>query len=910
MDKRYEVFCLADRYFYETPDRIATRSNGGEAAQELYETARRPVPDGWLTQRSGDWLHVQPTGGEMLLQGWKIHVSACLDNADAIAAKLWDYCVPRRIPFKFVPSKHLLYLRNSKYAKRDNSGKFATLYPNGEKQLRDILEELHPLVAGEPGPYILTDLRWHEGPLFVRYGAFAVRHCDDGKGALVGAIEDPEGRLVPDRRDPSFSLPDWVTLPEFLAPHLAARNTTTVADLPYRITGAMHFSNGGGVYDATDTRTGERVVLKEGRPHAGLAADGADAVARLERERAALERLSGLGVAPEVRDWFTLGDHRFLVMERLPGRPLNSFFAERHPLLAVDPDPDAVSAFTRWALTVYGAVERAVDALHGRGLVFNDLHMFNIMVDPDEESVRLLDFEAAAYLGDDPDAGADVRQIVAHPGFVAPPDRTGFGIDRYALACLRLALFLPMTTLLAVDRGKAAHLAEVAAEQFPEIPADFLAEAVAEIERGGPTDGGDAVTPVPPAPDAAEAGAGTAAPDAGRDDRVRADDWPRSRDAMVRAILASATPERDDRLFPGDVSQFAPAGGLCLAYGAAGVLYALAETGAARYPEGEEWLLRGAGAPPTASPLGLYDGLLGVAFVLHRLGHHQIALDLVDRSLGERWERLPAHLFGGLAGVGLVYDELAAADGDGSLDKKAARATELAAQRLDEPPPAPGRKCAGLLYGASGSALLFLRRYERTGDRDLLDLAARALRRDLDLCVTGRDGSLMVDEKVRAMPYLGEGSVGIAAVLDDYLAHRPDEDFARAREQILIAARLRYYAQPGLFHGRAGMVWNLARTAPPGATDPGLAAQVRHMDWYAMPYRDGLAFPGNQMMRLSMDLVTGTAGCLLALGSATRHRVGAADGTTHEEGPPPGAGGPEGAPTARLPFLPPPPVRP
>jgi hypothetical protein len=35
-----------------------------------------------------------------------------------------------------------------------------------------------------------------------------------------------------------------------------------------------------------------------------------------------------------------------------------------------------------------------------------------------------------------------------------------------------------------------------------------------------------------------------------------------------------------------------------------------------------------------------------------------------------------------------------------------------------------------------------------------------------------------------------------------------------------------------------------------------------------MSYRGHLAFPGNQLLRLSMDLATGTAGVLLALGAA------------------------------------------
>ncbi|GAA3309334.1 hypothetical protein GCM10020295_73750 [Streptomyces cinereospinus] len=234
------------------------------------------------------------------------------------------------------------------------------------------------------------------------------------------------------------------------------------------------------MYVGTDTRDGRKVVLKEGRPHAGLAADGADAIARLEREKDALERVAGTGVVPEVRDWFTLGDHRFLVMDFVEGRPLNSFFAERHPLLGPDPDPRAVADYTAWALRVHGAVERAVQAVHARGIVFNDLHVFNIMVGPDEETVHLIDFEAAAPVSE------NGRQVVAHPGFFAPPDRRGADVDRYALACLRLALFLPITTLFVVDRGKAAHLADVIAEQFPDVPRAFLDEAVAEITRGPP----------------------------------------------------------------------------------------------------------------------------------------------------------------------------------------------------------------------------------------------------------------------------------------------------------------------------------------------------------------------------------------------------------------------------------------
>lgn len=860
MDKRYEVYCLADRYFYETPDRLSVA--GGPGAPAQFGTAARQVPRGWRSTREGDWLTFIPVDDDGQArpapqQGWKIHVSATLENADRVAAHVWDHCVPRGVPFKFIAGRHLLHLRNSKYAGRDGSGKFATLYPADEDQLHAILHELGRTLEGVEGPYILTDLRWREGPLYVRYGAFTRRMCVNERGSLVPAIEDDQGRLVPDSRDPAFKIPAWVTLPPFLEPQLAARNNTTTTDLPYRMEKALHFSNGGGVYAGTDTRDGRKVVLKEGRPHAGLASDGADAVARLERERDALGKLAGLGVAPEVRDWFELGGHRFMVMDFLEGRTLNSFFAERHPLLVGEPDADAVAEYTAWALRMHAAVEEAVAAVHERGVVFNDLHMFNIMVAPDERSVSLLDFETATSVGE------GGRQVVAHPGFMAPADREGVDVDRYALACLRLALFLPVTTLLAIDRGKAAHLARVIAAEFPDVPAEFLAEAVAEIERGGQAQAsggrgaGQAV-----GGHGGQVPAGQAAP------LVDVADWPHSRDSMVKAIIASATPERDDRLFPGDIAQFADSGGLGLAHGAAGVLLALAEGGGERYEEGERWLLKHTEPAPPGTPLGLHHGLAGIAHVLDRLGHRTRALDLMELVLRENWQRLPSDLDGGLAGLGLALDALAHSTGEEQLAQHALRSAELLGERLTAETPPKGRQRAGLLHGDTGAALLFLRLHERGGDPALLDLAARALRADLARCVARPDGSIAVDEGWRTMPYLGEGSVGIGMVLDDYLTQRDDAGFEAARPGILAAARSRFCVQPGLFQGRAGLLLHLNRSTAPGITPEDVAAQIEGLGWFAMPYAGQLAFPGNQMLRLSMDLHTGTAGCLLALAAA------------------------------------------
>jgi hypothetical protein len=145
-----------------------------------------------------------------------------------------------------------------------------------------------------------------------------------------------------------------------------------------------------------------------------------------------------------------------------------------------------------------------------------------------------------------------------------------------------------------------------------------------------------------------------------------------------------------------------------------------------------------------------------------------------------------------------------------------------------------------------------------------------ALRQDLRRCVRTSYGTLNVDEGWRRMPYLADGSVGIGFALDHYLAYRDDEQFAEASALIRPAAAGHFYAQAGLFYGRAGMLLYLSRAHPAGTAseDPVVASHVRRLGWHAVGYKGHLAFPGDQLLRLSMDLATGSAGVLLALGAA------------------------------------------
>jgi hypothetical protein len=495
--------------------------------------------------------------------------------------------------------------------------------------------------------------------------------------------------------------------------------------------------------------------------------------------------------------------------------------------------------------------------MHERGVIFNDLHMFNIMVRPDD-TVAFIDFEAAS------DIGEGRRLTVGNPGFAAPRDRTGFDVDAYSLACLRLAMFMPLTTLLALDRSKAAQLAEVIAEHFP-VPGEFLDQAVKEITRTGNA-GNAHGTASAGAPTQASPPPGTAAPAAPATGTLAqaapAPEWPRPAADLVTAIRASATPAREDRLFPGDIEQFrVPGGGIGFAHGAAGVLYALSEAAGVRVPEYEEWLITRAADPAKGTRLGMYDGLAGVAYTLARLGHLDAAVRAADMCLGEKWERLSHDLYGGLAGWSLAMLDVGEAAGESALVDAALRAAEIVADSSGE----QRRGDAGLLRGASGKALLFIRLYERTPDPAYLDAAEKAISADLDRCVTNRNGALQVSDGWRMLPYLNKGSAGIGMVIDRFLAYRDNPAFAGAADRLRIAAFSGYYAQAGLFNGRAGMILYLAAR---DRHDPHIDTHIRRMAWHAVPYQGGLAFAGDMLFRLSMDLGTGTAGVLLGLAAA------------------------------------------
>ncbi|WP_414170047.1 class III lanthionine synthetase LanKC [Streptoverticillium reticulum] len=820
----------ADPLFADSPDRV-------EDATTRFARADRPAPPGWRRAERGGWVSLQHTGARLPPQGWKIHASATAEEAPRVVDAVWEYCVERGIGFKFLRSSTLLALVNSKRAPRSAGGKLITIYPRCEELLERTLRELSSLLRGVKGPYILSDLRWHEGPLYVRYGGFAPRFCFSRDGDYVPAVVRPDGEPVPDVRGASFRVPPWAGVPPFVADRIRASRRGPGTRLPYRVEKALRFSNSGGVYRAVDPGTGRAVVLREARPYTAVDDRGGDAVARLGREHAVLQRLAGLDCVPRVLGRTVHWEHHFLAVEFVEGEPLLEAVARRHPLFRPDHDPAERAAYAAWARGVLDRIGAAVAALHARGVVFGDLQPGNVLVRPDG-SVCLVDFEAAFGVGE------DVAPAMGTPGFVAPWARSGTAVDAYGLACLRLAVFCPLTELMRFDPRKPGQLIRLVEERFP-VPPAFAARLREELAP----------------PPGATVEPAVAWPPGGREEAL----WGPVLDSLCEAVLRSATPEREDRLFPGDVRQF-DGQETGLAYGAAGVLHALHVTGYSTRPEfagHADWLVRAAERAQWPRP-GLYDGLAGVAHVLGESGRVQDARAVLERLAAFDLRGCGTGLFGGLAGIALAF--LHAGDAE-----TAVRLGDRVARSLDGDGDGGGGghdvAAPGLMRGWSGPALLFVRLFAGTGEERWLRCAETALARDIARCGAPRGRYVQVKDGQRWVSGLGAGSAGIGVVLQEFLRQRPDPHFARLRDRIRDGLGTELLLSPGLFTGHAGLLYALAHLDGPQELRD---VQLRGLGVHAVPYEGELAFAMDGLLRLSMDLATGTAGVLLAVQAAVR----------------------------------------
>lgn len=340
-------------------------------------------------------------------------------------------------------------------------------------------------------------------------------------------------------------------------------------------------------------------------------------------------------------------------------------------------------------------------------------------------------------------------------------------------------------------------------------------------------------------------------------------DYPDLLAEVGQAILATATPERKDRLFPDSVALMAggpggAAGPVSFGHGAAGVLWSLAEV--AEVPdELVDWLVQAVEETDGLGP-GLFDGASGIALALDRLGRTEAAARLwaqVEQlPLGE----LGTRLADGLPGIGLALLERAPVR---DVEALIARASAIGAELLDrlavEDPWSGG---PGLLHGGSGTALYLLHLYGLTEDESLLVGVERALQRDLAAMGLGPDGRRWSTSTEDSSVWTGTD--GIVMVLHEAVKHLDVPWLHEIHRSAALVSGRRLERLPAMFRSRAGAL---------------LAYQTMHSEPWTPPHERVALVQlhlgrldlcgGRRHLRLtdqvSWDTGTGAAGHLVAL---------------------------------------------
>lgn len=824
MRVEYQFYCPPGTLFY---DKVEV----GEVEPFSLE-----YPESWDTIELPDWTTYLPPSPELPNQGWKIHISATLDNAKDTLKKVADYCFAENVAFKHTPSANALFMKNSKYGDRGGSGKFITIFPKSDADTQKILKDLEALIGGRSGPYILSDLRWKQGPLYVRYGGFKMELGPYPDGTLGPCLRNSLGDLIPDIRKPGAYVPDWIDVPDFLEEAVLSRKSGVIKNFPYRVTKALHFSNGGGVYKGENLETGRAVLLKEARPFAGLDNSGVDAHARLKQERNALEALDGLAGIPRLLEYRKGFEHYFLVREFVDGDSLTSLIYKNNPL--VFGNSQSFDSYTQWALDICTKTEALIRRIHSRGIVFGDLHPNNVLVDKKGE-VSLIDFETSST-----DTENFVQKMAA-PGFGAPDGISGFDVDWYAFGELCLNVFVPLTQLGSWHKGP-DRLLTYATDVFklPQVFTDrvrgFLASPHRDLEA------------------VEEKGVGSTTTTLSVESLEEHDRW--DLDRIIEAIEWSSTPDRDDRLFPGDIIQFAePGGGMSFVSGAAGVLWGLKRLGRVNQ-EYTEWFAQRLDRSLETS-VNFAKGIAGLFYASEDLGTIDLQRFDIENMIGRTIDSTEISLASGAAGVGLTLLRHHTRGGSCVTTSQIRTVADFLELQFDKAPEEKSR--TGYWQGWTGPALFFLRMYQSTNDKRYLNLAYRALNRDITrLKATQERVPASSSHQVPIDTSVARGTAGMwlvgkqigpaATVMSDL-----EGDLQWLSE---MSANAPVVAGPSILFGLSGSL-----LASEHCHEVRRNCRSVALDLFRVKVGDYQAYVGEEFLRLSMDFGTGATGVALAI---------------------------------------------
>jgi hypothetical protein len=845
------------------PERYGSLEAYQSKTADFRELVRSIVPSGWTVgEGPGAWCHVGSPQNEVPDCGFKIHVSTTHENAKETVRAIVPILVEERTTFKVLVDEHILDLSNSQVWGRAQCGKFITIYPVDVEHLERLLERLHEVTRQFDGPYILSDKRYKDSKvLFYRYGAFRAAERVNVYGEPTFFLRSIDGQMIPDMRLPYFALPEGVADP--FPDTEEEESADIILKGRYKAIEPLGSYSRGGVYKCLDLETNTDLVAKEGRPFVNRGRNRPyDLVDSLKNEHRILKLLEGTGLAPRPVDFFQEWEHSFLVMKMVEGMTLLRYCSsgELSLIFGTDSSVGGVRRYCERFVSITRKLIAGLRSIHEQGVVIQDISPQNILFDPEQDKLTFIDFEAAFAERD------DAKSPLIHartPGFGVAArfgEQPTVSEDYQALSSLLGDFLYPPTAFFSLaPKHRRPMLSHVAKEKG--VPEAFIRlifgvgeqpenadELLLEAERS--IHGITAPEPLSP---------------------LRSDNDLRGITDAIGSYIVDQIQSGDHPLdLPLDYRRFFT-NRLSVAYGAAGIALFLKRTKGEVPGAFLDALVREVSTinNDRYAP-GLYMGSSGVAWTLLHLGMREEAEALMDTAARSPLLFENADLFYGAAGWGLAnlffFDRL----GDEKYLANAVAAFAEMKPKLERENEGyfytnTGDVYSGLAHGASGIGYFLLRLSQVTRQDEHLEVARGLL--DFDLAKAEE-----TEEDVRFhrsandptfFPYWRLGGAGIGSVALRFHTALGDPRYIEIARKVARHLASAYSVFPANFLGMAGF-GNFFVDMHQHTGEEGYLEEARRfvdrIMLFAIEKPTGIVFPGEELIRISTDYGTGSAG--------------------------------------------------
>jgi serine/threonine protein kinase len=854
---------MVDREFYDSIDRFQPRED------EFLDLVKQMVPDHLMFARvNGVWfgcMEPEETRKHPPTQGWKIHVSSTTSCAQDVLRAVVPVLVSNKVEFKFSLDISVLNLMNSKRWARQGAGKFITIYPMSDEQFISLIEQLYQATKQFEGPYILSDKRYKDSKVvFYRYGGMTPFKVLNIKGEKIGMLISPSGEKIPDKRYPYFHVPEWAKDPFAVDPPADSEGSQTPSEISlkdgrYLVKSSMSYTNSGGVYVAEDTHTGQQVVIKEARP---LVDSVEETVSLLRKEYRLLSKVAHLKFAPQPVDFFQDWEHFFMVQEFVKGLGIHNYIVRNSITLRFNPSIEDARVFYDSFRKIILQLAEIIKALHEQGIVFSDLSPGNLIVDPETLELKIIDFEGACEVGVDKPAQLYTQGFAADQAFGRDPTVES---DYFSIGAIIHYFLSPVNSLFAVNpKARYTFMENVTRDiGFPRSVCDLASALIDKVPDKRPAPG-KIIEVLSKDEEVRAPHFATDGPDA--DSTYQAD-----LKRITEYILAVATFDRRDRLFPSDGAMF-KTNPLSISYGACGVAYALNKIERKVPDEVINWILS-CNKHVSLLPPGLYMGLAGIAWSMLELGLQEESKKVLASSfdhplLHDAWD-----VYYGVAGWGMANLRFFMEFQDELYLQKAEEAGNYLLENVAEDTrgyywSAEDKIPLGYAHGQSGVSLFLLYLYLASGKERFLEVGTKALDFEMNNATPSMKGESVswmkfADQGYIVYPYFKVGAAGVGMAMLRYYRLLGEQKHRDMLENIYKDTTRKYTLFPGLFNGLSGLgefLLDLHRLTGESHHFDAAYRVAAGISLFKIEKKQGLAFPGDMLRRISCDYGTGSAG--------------------------------------------------